>query len=103
MQVLHRPSELAAQTGQVKSTKNHMSGKPTYRDLRRHFDARFTSRGKFLQLHVERFIIWNQAALSRNVDSGTVPVEHFCYDFGEYTVAEFNAHIVIQIVDSETG
>ena len=33
MQVLHRPSELAAQTGQVEMSKNHMSGNPTYQEL----------------------------------------------------------------------
>ncbi len=33
MQVLHRPSELAAETGQVESSQNHFSGNATNQDL----------------------------------------------------------------------
>jgi hypothetical protein len=56
-----------------------------------------------MQFEVERFVIWNQAALLRNVDSSAVPVQHFGHELGEYSVAKFNAYVVIQIVNSHAG
>jgi len=72
----------------------------TNRDLRFHVDARFTSRSEFMQFEVERFIIWNQAALSRTVDPRAIPVEHFSHQLGEDRVPKFNAYAIVQIVNS---
>jgi len=56
-----------------------------------------------LQLKVERFIIWNQTTWLRNVNTRTVPVQHFGHKLGEYNVAKFNTYAVIQIVNSHAG
>ncbi len=56
-----------------------------------------------MQLKVERFIIWNQATPLRNVNTRTVPVQHFGHKLGEYNVAKFNTYAVIQIINSHAG